>query len=77
MRRPWQDWIAAAANLVFVVGLIPSIIGPNKPDVVTSLLTGAALCGILATNVSKRWWMASVLCAANITGWFILAVQAS
>jgi hypothetical protein len=75
LRRPWQDWVLSSAEAVFLISLLPSLLGPDKPAALTSAATAIMLCGILAVNASKRWWMACGMLTFTVAAWATLFFQ--
>lgn len=71
----WQDAVFALGEIVFMIGLVPSLVGPDKPSWVTSILTGLMLCGFLTVHASYKLWTAFVLCTVTACMWFVLAWQ--
>lgn len=74
-KRKWQDWVFALGEVVFLVGLLPSVLGPEKPAAITSIATGLMLLGFLTVHASYKLWMAFSLCALTASLWFVLAGQ--
>jgi len=74
-KRPWQDKVFAAGEIVFLVSLLPSVFGPDKPAALTSLATALMLCGFLFVHASYKLWMAFSLCCVTIALWFTLFFQ--
>lgn len=71
----WQDLAISVAQIVFIMALVPAIIGNEKPPFITSLATGVALLIITASYVSLGLWFSALMCGLATTGWFILAYQ--
>lgn len=71
----WQDAVFAIGEIVFMIGLIPSLLGPDRPSAITSLMTGLMLIGFLFVHASFKLWTAFSLAAVTATMWFVLAAQ--
>ena len=74
-RMKWQDAVFALGEIVFMIGLIPSLISEDKPSAITSVMTGVMLCGFLTVHASYKLWIAFTLCAVTAGLWFVLAGQ--
>lgn len=74
-KRDWQDLVLSVAEIGFLLSLLPSVLGPDKPAAVTSLMTAVLLCGILVVNASKRWWYACSILSVTICVWLAMFVQ--
>lgn len=75
-KETWQDLIFGLGQLVFMAGLLPSVLGHQKPDPITSLLTAVMLCLFLMVYVSYRLWIAFSLTTMTIGLWVVLLFQA-
>ena len=71
----WQDLILSAAQIIFVVGLIPSIRSSDKPAIATSLLSAFGLALIAIVDLSLGLWFAATVVAITAVQWIILAIQ--
>jgi hypothetical protein len=71
----WQDAIFATGEVVFMVGLLPSVFSDHKPAPITSLTTAVMLMAFLCVHFSYRLWMAFTLCIGTIFLWLVLFVQ--
>jgi hypothetical protein len=73
--QTWQDWVFSVGQLVFLVALLPCIIGDNKPEWSTSLITAITLSFFAYTYTTLRL-TCSALTAALVAGaWWVLFVQ--
>lgn len=70
-----QDWVLSVCQWVFIVALLPSIFGPRKPAMATSLITGGTLAAMAVTYATLELWIATASTAAVSVGWFVLAAQ--
>lgn len=73
--HPVQDIILAVSSLLFSVALIPSMIGPHKPAITTSLLTAMVLFVIAGTYISLSLWFSAVTISINGICWLVLVLQ--
>jgi hypothetical protein len=66
----WQDGAIAACQLVFVIALVPAVLGQEKPPRSTCALTGAPLL-VTATALAtlELWWAASTMYACAALWW--------
>ena len=72
---PWQDWIFTIGQFIFVLALIPSIKGKDKPAFITSLITTIILYSFSATYITLGLWGSGLFAGFNATAWAILAIQ--
>ncbi len=71
----WQDIVLAIGSWVFIIALIPSIKGKEKPPISTSIVTGCILA-VYAFVYATLGLEASVLSTGFMAlAWFTLAVQ--
>jgi hypothetical protein len=71
----WQDYIIGIGAFIFVIALIPSIIGPNKPDIKTAIPTSIVLYSFVVSYISMGLWLAATTTAGTAIEWTILSVQ--
>lgn len=71
----WQEVVLAVGQILFLVALIPSILTDDKPEIWTSLMTGAVALSISITYLTLHIKLASVMAFLNFVAWGILAVQ--
>lgn len=71
----WQDFIFTVGSIIFAFALIPSILGPHKPALASSAMTGTVLFIFSLTYLSLNLIFSA--CATFITGlmWSTLAIQ--
>lgn len=72
---PWQDWIFTIGQFIFVIALIPTIRGKDKPAFITSLITTIILFSFAATYTTLQLWGSALFASLNASAWGILAVQ--
>jgi hypothetical protein len=71
----WQDIILSIGNFIFVIALLPSVFGPDKPALSSSLLTGAVLSCFTVIYASLALWTATIAVGLSAFVWFVLAYQ--
>jgi len=71
----WQDIVISIGSWLFIIALIPSIRGKEKPPVSTSILTGSVLAVFSLTYATLELWISVASTALLAGAWFILAVQ--
>ena len=71
----WQDIIFAIGSFVFVLALLPSIFGKNKPDMKTSLMTFLVLCAFVGCYITLGFWVSVVSGSLTAICWLILFAQ--
>lgn len=71
----WQDFVFTGGQFIFVLALLPTIFGKDKPAFVTSLITSLILGGFGATYLSLNLWGSALMSFTTSTCWAILAVQ--
>jgi uncharacterized protein HemY len=57
------------------MGLVPSVLGTDKPALWTSIVTGTVLIVFTATYASLSLWYATFTTALAAALWVILALQ--
>ncbi|MDD2658012.1 MAG: hypothetical protein PHD04_05220 [Candidatus Pacebacteria bacterium] len=71
----WQDIVISVGQYVFVLALLPSIFGKDKPALLSSILTGTILLVFGAVYVTLALWSSAISSAVLTVAWFILAFQ--
>jgi hypothetical protein len=71
----WQDLVLTVGQVIFVIALIPTVVGKDKPALQTSVLTSAVSFSFMAVYVSLSVPFASMTAALNGSMWLVLAVQ--
>ena len=72
---PWQDLVFSIGGWIFVISLIPTIHGSQKPALATSLLTAGILASFFVAYISLGLWMGAIANGATGVAWAILAYQ--
>lgn len=55
----WQDLVLTIGSLIFVIALIPSVKGRDKPTFWTSALTGSVLVTFVIVYATLDLWFAA------------------
>ena len=71
----WQDIVISIAQVFFVVALIPSIRGKDKPALVTSIMNTILVSAIAATQLTLNLWFSALTALAIAAGHLILTIQ--
>lgn len=71
----WQDIIIAIGQWVFLLALLPSIFGKDKPALATSILTGVVLAVFAVTFATLSFWTSAISSIIVSGAWFMLAAQ--
>jgi hypothetical protein len=71
----WQDLVLTVGQVIFVIALVPTVVGKDKPALQTSVLTSMVSFSFMAVYVSLSVPFASMTAALNGSMWFVLAVQ--
>ena len=71
----WQDIVLSIGSLMFVIALIPSVLGKDKPALATSFMTGLVLVVFTVTYATLSLKYTTVTTALSAILWLILAVQ--
>lgn len=67
--------VLAGGQWIFIVALLPSVFGKDKPALSTSLLTGAVLSLFAFTFTTLSLWVSAVSTELSSLTWFLLALQ--
>jgi uncharacterized integral membrane protein len=70
-----QDTILTVGLLVFIVAMIPSVLGKEKPALLTSLPTGIVTAVFAGVYVSLNMWFSAVTSTILALLWLTLAAQ--
>lgn len=71
----WQDIVLSIGSLVFVIALLPSVLGKDKPAFSTSLMTGLVLTIFTATYATLSLKYTTVTTGVSAALWLVLAAQ--
>ena len=71
----WQDIIITIGSLIFIAALIPTVLGKEKPALMTSFPTSAVLLVYAGVYLSLHLWFSSATTAAMAILWLVLGLQ--
>lgn len=71
----WQDIVISVAQIFFVVALIPSIKGNDKPALATSTMNTVLVSIIAVTQLTLNLWFSAVTAMAIAAGHLTLTIQ--
>ncbi len=71
----WQDIVIFVGQWIFVIAIIPTILGREKPALSTSIVTGTVLVIFALTYATLDLLLSAVASSIISAAWFILAVQ--
>ena len=72
---PWQDVILTAGSIVFLLALIPTIVGPSKPAASTSAITGSVLLLFALTYLTLGLYLSAVTTSLTGAAWLLVLAQ--
>lgn len=72
---PWQDIVLTAGSWIFIIALIPTLRGREKPQISTSVVTGCILVVYAFVYATLELWISVVSTSALALSWFVLAAQ--
>ena len=71
----WQDIVLSVGMWIFVIALIPTLRGKEKPALSTSIVTSAVLAVFVLTYATLELWLSTIASAVIAVLWFVLAAQ--
>lgn len=71
----WQDIVFSVGAWIFIIALLPSIFGKDKPPFSSSILTGGVLLIYAFTYMSLHFWVTMASTGLLGIAWLTLAVQ--
>ena len=71
----WQDWVFSVGQIIFLIALIPTLKGKDKPAILTSIITSLILAIFAFTYFSLKLWFTTVSSIAMTAAWATLAIQ--
>lgn len=71
----WQDIVLSVGQYIFVIALLPSVFGKDKPALSSSLLTGTVLGVFTAVYATLGLWSSTIASTLVTATWFLLAWQ--
>lgn len=74
-RMEWQDIVLSVGGYIFILALLPSILGDDKPALSSSLMTGSILGVFAAVYASLGLTSSAISTALLALAWLFLAWQ--
>jgi hypothetical protein len=74
-KEQWQDLVLGGGQIVFIVGLMTSVLTHYKPAPFTCVSTAAVLASFIAVYISYRLWFTLVMNTFAMALWIVLAIQ--
>lgn len=72
----WQDFVFSAANIVFIISLLPTVLSKDsKPKSLTSILTATMLAVCVPAQLTLHLWFAASTAFITAGLWFVLFWQ--
>ena len=71
----WQDVILTAGTVIFLLALIPTMVGSTKPARATSAMTGTVLLVFAATYLTLDLYFTAAMTAITGAAWLLILVQ--
>lgn len=71
----WQDKVFSVGEVVFLTGLIPSLLSNQKPAWTTSIATAIMLYAFMVVHASYKLWVTFSLTFVTATIWLALGLQ--
>ena len=71
----WQDIVLSVGQWIFILALLPSVLGKDKPAFATSLTTGIVLAVFAFTFSTLSFWASAISTGCVSLVWFVLAYQ--
>ncbi|MBI2076395.1 MAG: hypothetical protein HYT72_04060 [Candidatus Aenigmarchaeota archaeon] len=71
----WQDIVLTIGSWIFIVALIPTLRGKEKPQLSTSIVTGTVLLVYAFVYATLGLWISVISTSALALAWLVLAVQ--
>jgi len=71
----WQDVVFSIGQWIFIIALLPSVFGKDKPAFSSSVITGSVLGVFALTFATLSLWVSAFSTTLVSITWFVLAVQ--
>lgn len=71
----WQDAILTGGSLIFMLALLPSVWGEDKPAPWTSLFTAATLYLFAGVDLTLGLMFTALTTAGTASLWLVLLIQ--
>lgn len=72
----WQDAVLTFGGLGFILGLLPTVLGPDKPARLTSIAQGLTLLTFSVTYFTLDLVATAVTTTVNAALWLVIFWQA-
>jgi hypothetical protein len=72
---PWQDWVFFLGGFVLLAGLLPTVRGPDKPALTTSLMSAFLVTVFAVTMATLGLWLSALSNASVALVWSLIAAQ--
>lgn len=73
----WQDLIFGIGSLLFIIALLPTLLGNNKPAWETAAITSVVLYAFSICYASLDLPFATITSAITASIWLAIAIQSS
>jgi hypothetical protein len=71
----WQDWAFAVGGFFFIVSLVPTMRGEQKPALTTCIMSVVIVTVFTATMASLELWLSALANAGIAVCWAIISMQ--
>jgi len=71
----WQDVLMMLGGFSFSIALLPSVLGKNKPEKSSCLITGGILAFYVVAMATLGLWLSAGATALTAAMWLILLFQ--
>ncbi len=71
----WQDAVLMIGNIFFLIALVPSVLGENKPSKWTSLITATTLTTFAVVYFTLSLSYATIATTLSALAWRVLCIQ--
>lgn len=71
----WQSALFTVGGVIFTLALLPSLFGPHKPSIWSSILTGSILTLFSLAYFTLGWIEPGCATASTAVCWWLLAIQ--
>jgi hypothetical protein len=71
----WQDKVFSVGEIVFLTGLVPSLLSSHKPAALTSFATAVMLYAFMTVHASYKLWVTFTLTFITASIWAALGFQ--
>lgn len=71
----WRDYVLFAGQIIFLVALVPTVIGNSKPEFSTCIITATGMTVFTYVYATVRWWWTTAIASLVTVLWWILVLQ--